>query len=47
VVTERLICADNGYDYYEHPGREAIERRAIHQLELLGYEVSLNKKPAA
>lgn len=47
VLRDQVTYVDNGYDYYEHLEREAIERRAIHQLERLGYEVSLNKKPAA
>ena len=38
---------DHGSDYYLRRNRVSIERRAIRQLEGLGYKVTLEQPPAA
>jgi hypothetical protein len=48
VLTRRQPYRDLGANYFDEHERQAVERRLVRRLELLGYQVSLEPtKPAA
>lgn len=46
LLTRSTVYADLGGDYFDLRDREAVERRLVHRLERLGYEVVLQPRPA-
>jgi len=46
LLTRSTIYTELGGDYFDLRDREALERRLVYRLERLGYEVSLQPRPA-
>ena len=47
ILRDATVYEDHGSDYYLRRNRTSIERRAIQQLQSLGYKVILEQPPAA
>jgi transposase len=48
VLTDHQPYHDLGVDYYERRDQQIVERRLVHRLQMLGYDVTLNPRmPAA
>jgi len=52
VIIYHLLQDQKGYEdlggnYFDERGRQAIEKRLVHRLEKLGYEVSLTATSSA